>query len=85
MLSDAPLSQVINSEASHEAWDVLEMLYGRHTWDCTQQMKGELQAPTKGTASMEDYLHKAKSLALALRGARKPMEMRILSSVYSED
>lgn len=37
-------------------------------------MRGELQSLTKGTTSMEEYLHKAKSLALALCGAGKPMD-----------
>lgn len=73
-LSDAPLSQVINCETSQDAWEVLETLYGRHTRDQVQQMKGELQSLIKGNSSMEDYLHKAKSLALALRGAGKPMD-----------
>lgn len=73
-LLDAPFSQVINSETSHEAWEVLESLYGRHTHDHVQQMRGELESLTKGTASMEEYLHKAKSLALTLHSARKPMD-----------
>nr|TKS12169.1 hypothetical protein D5086_0000067550 [Populus alba] len=37
-------------------------------------MKGELQTLTKSTFSLEDYLHKAKSLALSLHGAGKPMD-----------
>ena len=37
-------------------------------------MKGELQTLCKGSYSLEDYLHKAKSLALSLRGAGKPMD-----------
>nr|TKR97061.1 hypothetical protein D5086_0000216800 [Populus alba] len=37
-------------------------------------MKGELQTLSKGSYSLEDYLHKAKSLALSLRGAGKPMD-----------
>ncbi|KAF5472656.1 hypothetical protein F2P56_009355 [Juglans regia] len=73
-LSDSPLSQVINSESSHDAWHVLETLYGSHTRDRLQQMKGELQSLNKGSSSLEDYLHKAKSLALSLRGAGKPMD-----------
>ncbi|KAG6784643.1 hypothetical protein POTOM_010341 [Populus tomentosa] len=73
-LSDGPLSQVINSESCHDAWTVLETLYGSHTRDRIQQMKGELQTLSKGSYSLEDYLHKAKSLALSLRGAGKPMD-----------
>ncbi|KAG6787245.1 hypothetical protein POTOM_008884 [Populus tomentosa] len=49
-------------------------LYGSHTRDRLQQMKGELQLLNKGDSSLEDYLHKAKSLALSLRGAGKPMD-----------
>jgi hypothetical protein len=37
-------------------------------------MKGELQSLNKGNSFLEDYLHKAKSLALSLRGAGKPMD-----------
>uniref|UniRef100_A0A6N2N5R1 Retrotransposon Copia-like N-terminal domain-containing protein n=1 Tax=Salix viminalis TaxID=40686 RepID=A0A6N2N5R1_SALVM len=73
-LSDGPLSQVINCESSHDDWNVLETLYGSHTRDRIQQIKGELQTLTKGTFSLEDYLHKAKSLALSLRGAGKPID-----------
>lgn len=73
-LSYAPLSQVISCESFHDAWDVLETLYGTHTRDRIQQMKGELQYLTKGVSSLEDYLHKAKSLALALHGAGKPID-----------
>ncbi|KAF9669393.1 hypothetical protein SADUNF_Sadunf14G0103100 [Salix dunnii] len=73
-LSDGPLSQVINCESCHDAWMVLETLYGSHTRDRIQQMKGELQTLNKGSYSLEDYLHKAKSLALSLRGAGKPMD-----------
>ncbi|KAF9663835.1 hypothetical protein SADUNF_Sadunf17G0093300 [Salix dunnii] len=73
-LSDGPLSQVINSESCHDAWMVLETLYGSHTRDRIQHMKGELQTLCKGSCSLEDYLHKAKSLALSLRGAGKPMD-----------
>nr|TKS04603.1 uncharacterized protein D5086_0000143280 [Populus alba] len=73
-LSDGPLSQVISSETSHDAWHVLQTLYGSHTRDRLQQMKGELQSLNKGSSSLEDYLHKAKSLALSLRGAGKPMD-----------
>jgi len=73
-LSDGPLSQVINSESCHNAWSVLETLYGSHTRDCIQQMTGELQTLSKGSYSLEDYLHRAKSLALSLRGAGKPMD-----------
>ncbi|KAF5458236.1 hypothetical protein F2P56_022282 [Juglans regia] len=69
-LSDGSLSQVINS--FHDAWHVLETLYGSHTQDRIQQMKGE--SLNKGSSSLEDYLHKAKSLALSLRGASKPMD-----------
>jgi hypothetical protein len=36
-------------------------------------MKGELQTLSKGSYSLEDYLHRAKSLALSLRGAGKPI------------
>nr|TKS04854.1 uncharacterized protein D5086_0000138950 [Populus alba] len=72
-LSDGSLSQVINSESSHDAWQVLETLYSTHTRDRIQQIKGELQSLTKGTSSLEDYLHKAKALALSLCGASKPM------------
>ncbi|KAG6775647.1 hypothetical protein POTOM_019134 [Populus tomentosa] len=39
-------------------------LYGSHTEDRLQQMKGELQSLNKGSSSLEDYLHKAKSLGL---------------------
>jgi hypothetical protein len=39
-LSDGPLSQVISSETSHDAWHVLQTLYGSHTRDRLQQMKG---------------------------------------------
>ncbi|KAG6790018.1 hypothetical protein POTOM_006161 [Populus tomentosa] len=73
-LSDGPLSQVISSETSHDAWHVLQTLYGSHTRDRLQQMKGELQSLNKGSSSLEDYLHKAKSLALSLQGAGKPMD-----------
>jgi len=73
-LSDGLLSQVINSESCHNAWIVLETLYGSHTRDHIQQMKGELQTLSKGSYSLEDYLHKAKSLALSLRGVGKPMD-----------
>jgi len=74
-LSDGPLSQVINSESSHDAWQVLETLYGTHIRDRIQQIKGKLQSLTKGTSSLEDYLHKAKALALSsLCGAGKPMD-----------
>ena len=73
-LSDGPLSQVINSESCHDALIVLETLYGSHTRDRIQQMKGELQTLNKGSYSLEDYLHKAKSLALSLRSAGKPMD-----------
>ena len=73
-LSDGPLSQVINNESYHDAWMVLEILYGSHTRDRIQQMKGELQTFSKGSCSLEDYLHKAKSLALSLHGAGKPMD-----------
>lgn len=59
-LSDARLSQVINCETSYDAWEVLETLYGRQTRDPVQQMCGELQALTKGSSSMKEYLHKAK-------------------------
>jgi hypothetical protein len=37
-------------------------------------MKGEMQSLNKGSFSLEDYLHKAKSLALSLRGTGKPMD-----------
>jgi len=37
-------------------------------------MKGELQTLSKGSYSLEDYLHKAKSLALSLHGVGKPMD-----------
>jgi len=73
-LSDGPLSQVINSESCHDAWSVLETLYGSHTRDRIQQMKGELQTLSKGSYSLEDYLHRAKSLALSLRDAGKLMD-----------
>ncbi|KAG6747881.1 hypothetical protein POTOM_047772 [Populus tomentosa] len=73
-LSDGPLSQVINSESCHDAWMVLETLYGSHTRDRIQQMKGEWQTLSKGSYYLVDYLHKAKSLALSLRGAGKPMD-----------
>ncbi|KAG6793802.1 hypothetical protein POTOM_003025 [Populus tomentosa] len=73
-LSDGPLSQVISSETSHDAWHVLQTFYGSHTRDRLQQMKGELQSLNKGSSSLEDYLHKAKSLALSLRGTGKPMD-----------
>jgi hypothetical protein len=53
---------------------VLETLYGTHTRDPIQQIKGELQSLTKGTSSLEDYLHKANALALSLYGAGKPMD-----------
>lgn len=36
-------------------------------------MKGELQTLTQGMSSLEDYMHKAKPLALSLRGTKKPM------------
>ncbi|KAF5480461.1 hypothetical protein F2P56_001209 [Juglans regia] len=73
-LFDVLLSQVVSCESSHDAWDVLETLYGTHTRDRIQQMKGELRYFTKCVSSLEDYLHKAKSLALALRGAGKPID-----------
>ncbi|XP_041003888.1 uncharacterized protein LOC121249240 [Juglans microcarpa x Juglans regia] len=73
-LLDAPLSQVINSESSQDAWEVLRTLYGSHTKDRIQQIRGEFQTLTIGTSSMEDYVHKAKSLALSLHGAGKPMD-----------
>uniref|UniRef100_A0A6N2LGN1 Retrotransposon Copia-like N-terminal domain-containing protein n=1 Tax=Salix viminalis TaxID=40686 RepID=A0A6N2LGN1_SALVM len=73
-LTDGPLSQVINCESSHDAWQVLETLYGSHTRDRLQQMKSELQSLNKGSSSLEDYLHKAKSLALSLRGVGKAMD-----------
>nr|TKS07948.1 hypothetical protein D5086_0000105980 [Populus alba] len=70
-LSDGPLSQVINSESSHDAWTVLETLYGSHTRDRIHQIKGELQTLTKDTFSLEDYLHKAKAkLSSFTRGSR---------------
>ncbi|KAG6794077.1 hypothetical protein POTOM_003310 [Populus tomentosa] len=65
---------VINSESSHDAWQVLETLFGTHTRDRIQQIKGELQSLTKGNSSLEDYLQKAKALALSLCGAGKPMD-----------
>uniref|UniRef100_A0A6N2M3R0 Retrotransposon Copia-like N-terminal domain-containing protein n=1 Tax=Salix viminalis TaxID=40686 RepID=A0A6N2M3R0_SALVM len=65
-VTDGPLSQVINCESYHDAWQVLETLYGSHTRDRLQQMKSELQSLNKGNSSLEDYLHKAKSLALSL-------------------
>jgi hypothetical protein len=37
-------------------------------------MKGELQSLNKGSSSLEDNVHKVKSLALSLRGAGKPMD-----------
>ena len=37
-------------------------------------MKGELQTLSKGSYSLEDYLHRVKSLALSLRGLGKPMD-----------
>jgi hypothetical protein len=87
--SDGPLSQVINSESCHDAWIVLETLYGSHTRDRRQQMKGELQTLSKGSYSLEDYLHRAKSPALSLHGAGKPMDdndltVCILRSLGSE-
>ncbi|KAF9661080.1 hypothetical protein SADUNF_Sadunf19G0030600 [Salix dunnii] len=72
-LNDDPLSQVINCESSHDAWHVLETFYGNHTRDRLHQMKSELQSLSKGSSSLEDYLHRAKSLALSLRGAGKAM------------
>ena len=33
-----------------------------------------MQSLNKGSSSLEDYLHKAKSLALSLHGAGKPMD-----------
>lgn len=65
---------MINCETSHEAWEVLETLYGLHTRDRVQQMRGELQVLTKGSSSMEECLHKAKSLALSPCGVGKPMD-----------
>jgi len=47
-LSGGPLSQVINSESCHDAWIVLETLYGSHTRDLIQQMKGKLKTLNKG-------------------------------------
>ncbi|KAG6756149.1 hypothetical protein POTOM_039573 [Populus tomentosa] len=90
-LSDGLLSQVINSKSCHDAWTVLETLYGSHTRDRIQQMKGELQTLSKGSYSLEDYLPKAKSLSLSLRGAGKPMDdddlillsISLLMSLYS--
>ncbi|XP_041003997.1 uncharacterized protein LOC121249352 [Juglans microcarpa x Juglans regia] len=73
-LGCTPLSQVINKETSHEAWEVLETFYGQRTRDSAQHMKSELQSLQKGSPSMEEYLHRAKSLALALYGARRPMD-----------
>lgn len=65
---------MINNETSHDAWEVLEALYGRHTWDMVQQMRGELQSLTKSSSSLEPYLHKVKSLALSLHGTGKSMD-----------
>ena len=53
---------------------VLETFYESHIRDRIQQMKGELQTLSKDSYSLEDYLHKAKSLALSFRGACKPMD-----------
>jgi hypothetical protein len=50
-LLDGPLSQVINGESCHDAWIVLETLYGSHTRDHIQQMKGELQTLSKSSYS----------------------------------
>ncbi|KAF9672613.1 hypothetical protein SADUNF_Sadunf11G0060800 [Salix dunnii] len=68
-LSDGPLSQVINYESCHDAWMVLETLYGSHTREVTPET--------------------AKSLALSLCGAGKPMDdddliVCILSGLGSE-
>lgn len=62
---------MINSETPNNAWTVLETLYALHTDDRVQQMKTKLQSLTKGSSSMEDYTHKAKSLALLLQVAGK--------------
>jgi hypothetical protein len=53
---------------------VLKTLYGTHTQDHIQQIKGELQSLNKCTYSLKYYLHKEKSLALSLYGAGKPMD-----------
>uniref|UniRef100_A0A6N2LVF6 Retrovirus-related Pol polyprotein from transposon TNT 1-94-like beta-barrel domain-containing protein n=1 Tax=Salix viminalis TaxID=40686 RepID=A0A6N2LVF6_SALVM len=64
-LSDGPLSQVINSESSHDAWQVLETLYGTHTRYRIQQIKGELQTLTKGARttapSMAFYTNRGRT------------------------
>ncbi|KAG6787141.1 hypothetical protein POTOM_008772 [Populus tomentosa] len=46
-LFDGPISQFISSESLHDAWKVLKTLYGTHTRDCIQQIKGELHSLTK--------------------------------------
>lgn len=48
-------------------WSLVEST--THYW-----MRGELQSLTKGITSMEECLHKAKSLALALHGVGKSMD-----------
>lgn len=73
-LSNALLSQVINCETFLDAWEVLKTLYRRHTDDQVQKMKGEFQSLIESNYSIKDYLHKAKSIALALKYAGKPID-----------
>ncbi|XP_042962597.1 uncharacterized mitochondrial protein AtMg00810-like [Carya illinoinensis] len=75
---------IINSESSNDAWHVLETLYGSHTRDRIQQMKGQLQSLNKGSSSLEDYLHKVKSLALYLQGVGFEFDP-ILAALNAQD
>lgn len=61
-------------ESSYASWKVLENLYSMHTRNQIQQMICELQYLTKGASSLEDYIQNAKSLALSLHGAGKPID-----------
>lgn len=61
-------------ESSYASWKVLENLYNMHTRNQIQQIICELQYLTKGASSLENYIQKAKSLALSLHGARKPVD-----------
>ncbi|KAF9685217.1 hypothetical protein SADUNF_Sadunf03G0031700 [Salix dunnii] len=83
--ADGPLSQVINSESSHDEWQVLETLYGTHNRDRIQQIKGELQTLTKGSEfdpivaalnardifpSLEGVIGKLRDFEIRIQGAR---------------
>nr|TKS09037.1 hypothetical protein D5086_0000097240 [Populus alba] len=71
-----PDSTIVGADGTlqlNPAATLLQTLYESHTRDRKQQKKGELQTLSKGSYSLEDYLHRVKSLALSLRGVGKPM------------